>query len=53
MRRLSLVRETLTELSAGELALVAGGALPTLHSPCLTGPAPSTPLTDCLTLVTK
>ncbi len=50
MRRLTLARETLTELSADELRGVAGG-YPTQVSllDCLTCDCPTLPLSFCLT----
>lgn len=50
-RSLRLTKETLAELSASELAAVAGGAIPTEQ--CLTGIYPTLPVAGCIEDVTK
>jgi hypothetical protein len=51
LRRLALKKETLADLTPGELTLVAGGAIPTVDR-CLTGIYPSLPPSACVTIVT-
>lgn len=46
--KLTLKRETLTDLTAGELAAVGGGAIPTLDNCPRTGIYPTEPLLECL-----
>ena len=46
--KLTLKRESLTDLSAVELAAVAGGAPPTLDNCPRTGIYPTEPLLECV-----
>lgn len=54
-RTLALRGETLTELSATELAVVAGGqqAVPTIYECPLSGPYPTLPVADCINDVSR